>query len=290
MANDQLHDTKKTLSVFNPSKESPLKYTDLLVYCFRAFQDSYRTVPSCRRIAKNTGLREQTVAEATERLHNHGLLTGEGKVISPCPRAEWFVTLEKLQERFPEGPSCRWFQNWTTFIRSPGIDNPISVPTVLVYSLVRHSIFHDWKPSQGWSLAYLAELTATNEKTVGAALSTLEESGFLTVLEGMRFKLYRLSETQLKCFADRGVWSGNSSEPDEIVDELAPAAAAFDEKAAAKEEFVEYLNRFPISNKQRDQIYHSIVKSQQWPKGWREKAFELIEIAMPKPPSPLRAS
>jgi DNA-binding transcriptional regulator YhcF (GntR family) len=239
MANDPIHETKKTLSVFNPSKASPLKYTDLMVYCFRAFQDNYGTIPSCRRIAKNTGLREQTVAEATERLHNHRLLTGDGKVISPCPRADWFIPLERLQERFPEGPAFRWFQNWTTLIRSPGMGNPISVPAVLVYSLVRHSIFNNWKPSQGWTLAYLAELTATNEKTVGAALSTLEEAGFLTVLQGMRFKIYRLSETQLKCFADRGVWSGNSAEPDEIVDELAPAAVAFDEKMAAKAGLVE---------------------------------------------------
>ena len=286
MANDQLHDTKKTLSIFCPSKASPLKYTDLLVYCFRAFQDSYRTIPSCRRIAKNTGLREQTVAEATERLHNHGLLTGDGTVISPCPRAEWFVTLERLEERFPEGPNFRWYQNWTTLIRSPGIDNPISVPTVLIYSLVRHSILHNWKPSQGWSLGYLGELTATNEKTVSASLSTLEENGFLTMLDGMRFKLYRLSEAQLKCFADRGVWSGNSAEPDEMVDELAPKAAAFDEKAEAKAQLVDYLVRWPISDKEKDQIYHTIVKSRQWPNSWRDQALALIEAAMPKPPSP----
>lgn len=270
---------KKTLSLFCPNKKSPLSYTELLVFCHRADQHRYDTVPSCRRAAKATGLREQTVSNSTQRLREHGLLSEDDTVISPCRHLDWFQPLDSLKERFPEGPEFRWLQNWKTLIRTPG-DNILSTPCVMVYSLIRHSVEQKWKPAQGWTQEYLALMTATNPKTVGAALDTLEENGFLKVLDGMRFQLFRLRESQAACFSDKQAWSGNSSEPDEFLDDFGPGSDRLDERHKAKADLEDYMVRWPIQMKYKEAIVKAVMKEDGWEQSWQEWAFELIEKYM----------
>lgn len=277
---DTLHETKKSLTIFCPSKESPLSYADLLVYCYRADQFRYGALPTNRRVAKGTGLKEGTVAEATTRLTGHDLLDAEAAVISPCRRMDWFITNDKLKEMNPDKSEFSWFQNWKTLIRQPGADNPLTLPCVLVYGVIRHSIFQGWKPSSGWTHEYLALLTATNPKTVSKSLETLEANGFLSVLDGMRFRLYGLRESQLACFADRCAWSGNSSEPDELVEEVSSASAQLDERHAARKALAQYLQHFFTSDEPRKKLFNIIVQSPHPVSTWRDQVdWYMKEIA-----------
>lgn len=271
---------KKTVKLFSPSKEFPLRYPDLLVYCYRVGQSRFDTVPSVRRTAKSTGLREATVATATERLGEHGMVDPFAAVIHPCPHLDWFCRLSSLEEKSPNGPEFMWLQNWTTLVRRPGVDNPLTVPCVLIYSLVRHSIINRWKPSAGWTHEYLAQATATNPKTVFASLRTLEDYGFLSVLDGMRFRLFEMRESQLSCFADKKVWTASSVDPDEIANSFGPGSDKLDKRLAAQKHLVEYVDGWYFNQDTKNKIVAAVMKMDGWETNWQEIVNDVIEPIM----------
>jgi DNA-binding transcriptional regulator YhcF (GntR family) len=199
--NDQFEE-KKFVTMFFTSKDCLLTYPDLLTYCYQAHQDFYEEVPSFRRVAKRTGIKEETVAAATKRLRGCGLLSDDNAVISPCPHLDWFQPLDTLLKRHEGQHFTKWLRNWRYYVRQPGSENPLTVPAVMVYSLIRHSVLGKWKPQHGWSYEYLSLVLGMTAKTVSSALSKLEELGFVAILDGMRFQLYRLRESQLRCFAN----------------------------------------------------------------------------------------
>ncbi len=284
MTQDKQFVDKKYVTMFFTNPECPLSYTDRATYCYRTFQASYGEIPSHRRTAKATGLKEETVAKATERLRGHGLLDTDNTVISPCPRADWFQELETLRERFREGHFSKWLRNWRCYVRTPGADNPLQVTDVTIYSLIRNSVFNQWKPQHGWSHEYLALATGTSAETVAKALTKLEELGFLAVDEGMVFRLYRLRDAQLRCFADKTTFSGTASaDPDKLLDEFSPASEIFEKQQAERDRFVEWLNRWAIPNKAKDGIYKTVVRDPEWPERWQEKAESLVGRAMDFP-------
>lgn len=279
---DPLHETKKNLTIFCTNSQSPLTYSELLVFCFRADQHRYQSVPSIRRVAKGTGLKETTVSGATDRLVQLGLLSANGTVITPCPHLDWFVVNDSLKARNPEGSEFSWLQNWKSFIRQPGPDNLLTVPSVLIYSVIRHAIHHNWKPSGGWTQEYLAQLTRTNAKTVAKSLSVLEEKGFLSVLDGMRFRLYALRDSQLSCFADKGAWSGNSAEPDELVDGFSPASAEAEMRYQQIQELAGHLAKQPISDLAKRKLLTVITNGPHPVSTWRDQAdFCIAELLKP---------
>ncbi len=275
-------DNKKSLSVFCTSKESLLTYADLLVYCYRVNQHAYETIPSHRRAAKATGLKEETVASATSRLHHNGLLLADGAVVAPPPRLNWFRQLDSLKEKFGDEHFSMWFQNWRCYVRQPGAENPMTVPCVMLYSLIRHSVRQGWKPSEGWSHEYLSLITGINAKTVSSSLERLEASGFITVREGMRFVLYKLRDCQLAFFADKRAWSGvGSVDPDEMVDGFSPVSQAIEEHAIAKAALVVMLNNNPISDHDKDRIYKGIISQDGWYRGeWQKAVIERVGKVM----------
>jgi len=277
---DKLLTTKKTISVFNTAKDSPLNYADLLTFCFRAGQHRYSTVPSIRRVAKNTGLKEATVSASTSRLAELGLLNADASIISPCPHRDWFVSSEALEQRFPQESDLSWFLNWKSLVRRPGNDNPLTVPAVLTYSLIRHSVHNTWKPNGGWTHDYLAVLTGTNPKTVTAVLDKLEQLGFLMVLDGMRFRLFQLRESQLACFADKVTPSGGSSEPDEIVNDFGPGSEALERDHRERAALVEYLMPFPLADKVKRRIVERITERNDWRDTWRDLAKKCVAACM----------
>jgi DNA-binding transcriptional regulator YhcF (GntR family) len=274
---DPLHETKKNLTIFCTNSHSPLTYSELLVFCFRADQHRYQSLPSIRRVAKGTGLKETTVSGATDRLVQLGLLAADGTVVTPCPHLDWFVINDSLRARYPDGPEFSWLQNWKSLIRQPGGDNLLTVPSVLIYSVIRHAIHHKWKPSGGWTQEYLAQLTRTNSKTVAKSLTILEEKGFLSVLDGMRFRLYALRDSQLSCFADKGTWSGNSSEPDELVDTFSPASAEAEKRYQRVQELADHLAQKPISDLAKREFLKVIINSPHPVSTWREHADYLAD-------------
>ena len=238
-------------------------------------------IPSYRRIAKAIGVKEETVSAATERLQKVDLLAADGAVVSPCPRLEWFQQSDALLEQFGDKHFSLWFRNWRCFVRRPGFDNPLRVTDVLVYSVIFNSAVKDWKPLHGWSKEYLALVTRTSPETVSKSLDRLEELGFLTVLDGMRFKLFKLRDSQLKCFSDKVVHSGVASpDPDEFVDEFAPASQVLEQSEKANREFIEWLKRWPISHKDKDRVYYAVYRHSEWPQGWQDKAVKLVENIM----------
>jgi len=269
-------ETKKYISISNPSKESPLSYVDLLVYCYRANQDQFDTVPSFRRVAKATGLKEQTVSDATSRLIKFKLLTEECEVFHPCPNPNWFITLDKLKLKNPDGPEFRWRQNWRTYVRAPGESNPLTVPCVLIYSVLRHSVLQKWKPLTGWSHEYLALITATNAKTVATALTTLEQKGLLEVHEGCRFQLFKLKDYQMAYFADKNVFQSGTAEPDDIVDEYSPKAQGGSQLDDESRQALRYIYGCEINQDDKTLIYAQVKSAPTWPQGWREHADALI--------------
>lgn len=275
---DDLIETKKTVSLFCTTKESPLTYADLLVYCFRAYQDAFSTVPAHRRVAKATGLKEETVAKATVRLRDLGLLNGDASVITPCPHLDWFRQLDSLLEKFGDKHFSLWFQNWRCFVRAPGADNPLTVPSVMVYSLIRHAAMNNCKPRFGWSHEYIALVTGMTTKTVGSALEKLVATGFLAIEEGLRFKLFKLRQCQLRFLADRQEWTGNSSvESDDIVDEFSPVSDDMELKDKQTAAFRHWLQRWPISEAAKNKVYYGIVNQPNWFKGdWNSVAMKAV--------------
>ena len=271
---------KKHVSMFFTNKQSELKYTELLTYCYRSHQASYGTVPSHRRTAKATGMKEETIATASARLQQFGLLDGDYRVISPCPKKQWFQESEALLERFIDEHFSRWYRNWKCFVRQPGRDNPLTVPCVMLYSLIINSAKNEWKPPHGWSIEYLALITGITPKTVSSSLGRLEEYGFLSILDGMRFRLYKLTSSQLECFAGKRAYSGASSEPDEIADEFSPASRILDAKAQAKKDLADFINRWPIGNKDKDRVFKDVTQMKEWPNGWKKAADQIIERIM----------
>lgn len=270
-------ENKKHVNMFFTQKASELKYTDLLVYGYRCQQASFDTRPSHQRTAKATGLKGATVANASDRLRELGLLNSEYHVVSPCPRVKWFQVVDTLRERFIDKHFSLWFRNWRCHVRQPGPNNPLTVPCVVLYSLLYNSATNGWKPIHGWSHEYLSLTTGITTKTVSSSLVRLEEYGFLSILDGMRFRFFRLSESQLECFADKRLFSGTaSSEPDEIVDELSPASKALDRKAQARKDLVDFLNMFPITSDDKDRIFKAVTSMPSWPDGWKKVADELV--------------
>jgi hypothetical protein len=146
----------------------------------------------------------------------------------------------------------------------------------MIFSLIHHSLQRGWKPSNGWSHEYLALLTATNPKTVATSLATLAEHGFLSVLDGMRFRLFRLRDSQLECFADKKAWSGNSAEPDENVAEFGPGSERLDAQRNARAELAAYLEGFPITQTSQQKILSTIIQTKGWEAKWQKWAFEIV--------------
>ena len=271
-------ENKKHVTVYFTNKGCPLAYTDLLTYCYRAHQDCYGEVPSHRRVAKRTGIREETVVTATERLQERGLLGQNNAVVTPCPHLDWFQPLDSLRQKFADDHFSKWLWNWRCYVRQPGQENPLTVPAVMTYSLIRHSVLGKWKPKEGWTYQYFSLVLGMTDKTVRNALAKLEQFGFLSVLEGFRFRLYRLRDSQLRCFADNQTFSGTASgEPDEVLDDFAPGSNAMEEEEAARSNLVQYLGRFPITHSQKQRIYQAVIHSGHSPKHWQELASAIIE-------------
>jgi hypothetical protein len=158
----------------------------------------------------------------------------------------------------------------------------------MLYSLIRHSLLRGWKPPEGWSHEYMALITGINPKTVSNSLDRLEKLGFLTVLEGMRFRLFKLRDCQLGYFADKRAWSGTASaEPDEIVDDLSPASLVLEEKAKAKNALVAMLNRVLDSDHHKDRIYKGITCQTDWFKGnWQDAVLKSVGRILEKESTP----
>ena len=268
---------KKHVSNFFTQKACPLKYTGLLVYCYRCYQASYETKPSHRRTAKSTGLKEETVANASDVLRKFGLLNNDYEVVDPCPRMDWFQVTDSLRDRFIDKHFSLWFRNWRCFVRQPGPNNPLTVPSVVLYSLIYNSATNGWKPVHGWSIEYLSSITGITSKTVSSSLDRLEEYGFLSVLDGMRFDLFRLRESQLECFADKQAYSGTASlEPDRIREDYSPASKVLDHKAQARKDLVDFLNMFPISSSDKDRVFKAVSGMPIFPNNWKKVADELV--------------
>ncbi|MCH7688711.1 MAG: hypothetical protein IH899_18845, partial [Planctomycetes bacterium] len=276
---------KKYVTVFFTKPDCPLRYTDLLTYCYRAYQACFDCIPSHRRTAKSTGLKEETVAKAAVRLRDHGLLAGDSSVISPCPQIEWFQELDALREQFADDHWSRWLRNWRSYVRKPGGDNSLQVSDVLIYSLLRNSKLQDWKPQHGWSHEYLALATRTTAETVSKSLSNLEKTGFIKIEEGMVFRLYKLREGQLRCFADKQAFSGSgSAEPDSYIDEFSAASEIIERTDRAKTKFLKWLNNgWPISDWWKQKIYEKVTQQPKWQDEWFELANRIMSKAMDRP-------
>lgn len=277
---DEILKTKKSVSVFAPTSDCPLKATDLLNYCYRAFQEHYSTVPKNRRVAKAVGLRETTISNSTGRLQEFGLLNKQREVILPMPRLEWFRILDSLREMYKDRSETLWFQNWKCLIRQPGQENPLKFSSVVLYSLIRHSRLNNWKPSGGWSKEYLATATGLDPKTVTASLQILEQHGFLEVLDGFRFRLFRLSEGQLACFADKGISSPNSADPDEICDHVSPASKMLDASYEARKKLTAEVDTWPLSESEKQAIIIKTMKQDNWHENWSKIADHFITKQM----------
>ena len=279
---DEQFVNKKYVKVYMTTPKSELRYTDLLSFCYRTFQSTYDEVPTHRRTAKATGLKEETVAKAAERLRGHGLLDSDNSVVSPCPRMDWFQELESLREQFPSDHWSKWLRNWRAYIRKPG-DTPLQVSDILIYSLIRNSLLNGWKPQHGWSYEYLGLATGTSDETASRAISRLEKLGFLEMDEGKRFRLFKLQSSQLACFADKKEFSGSSSsEPDVFVEEFSPASEAMERRAAEKQMLIEWIKPLPISDKWKDRMYYTLIKDPNWP-DWKPKADRLLSKALEDP-------
>ena len=271
-------DNKKFVTLYFTSKQCRLRHTDLLVYCYRVHQDSFDTEPTFRRIAKATGLKEETVSAASIRLVEMGLLSPDCTVLRPCPHLGWFQRADKLVEKFGNQHFSKWFRNWRCFVRQPGPQNPLTVASVMVYSVIHNSVTNGWKPLEGWSHEYLSLITRLSAKTVAEALTTLESLGFLRIYDGMRFGVYqKVQEGLLDYFADKRVYSGHASvEPDEFIDGCAPISVAVDGRLTARRNLAEYMNRWEIGGKAKDKIVQAVISMPDFPNNWQDKAYELV--------------
>lgn len=271
---------KKSVTMFFTTPLFALNYVDLLNYCYRSEQDRFHTIPTFRRVAKRIGVKEETVSQSSSRLQANRLLNADCSVISPCPRLDLFQPLEALKKNDGNQHFSRWLRNWKCYIRHPGPSNILTVPTTTLYSLIRNSAINGWKPNEGWTIEYLTLVTGISQKTVKRSLETLQEKGFLEVLDNMRFRLFKLQPCQLACFSDNMSFSGATAEPDEFVDTFSPASELMLRDQEVRQEFSQWLKRWPIDEGKRDWVFQTVIKLPNWEQNWNETARKYVEKAM----------
>src|SRR5207237_1303398 len=120
----------------------------------------------------------------------------------------------------------------------------------------------------------------THPKTVASSIKELEVHGFVSVLDGMRFRLFQLREGQLDCFADKGEWSGNSSEPDEFVNDFAAGGEKLERSHEERKALIEYLEPLPLSDKSKQTIVTKLTGHENWPNNWRPVAEECVKALL----------
>jgi DNA-binding MarR family transcriptional regulator len=161
--NATFYKDKATLWVFWPKPECPLSYTDLLVYSYLAYKDSFPAgAPSLRKTAAATGLSVGAVQKALQRLANGGYYR-DGK---PVAMEDVFFSRSSDREHW-----CYRISYWQCLL--PSADCPLTIVDMMVLSYIYHQ--HIYEPGRfSPSYQYVANATCLTTETVRGALQRLQ--------------------------------------------------------------------------------------------------------------------
>ena len=161
---------KKYIKLLQPTKECRLRWSELVVYSYLAYQDTYGDVPPAMRVVRGTGLARNTVKAAISRLGELGLIQDQ-QVQQPF--GGWFATAKRKD-------GSHWRDSlayWHLLIRVPSSELTPIQAGLLCY--LWHCSRTAYAPRKGWSIRLLAILFRAKWDTIKSALVVLQKNDLL---------------------------------------------------------------------------------------------------------------
>src|SRR5208282_2554673 len=177
--------SKKQLWLLCP-KQADLTHSELLVYSYRAWQDTWQEKPAILKVVKATGLSRNTVRKADRRLQTLGLMDNDHTIHEPPEGA--FMPANRDGDH--------WFkrlQYWVCYVRRP--DAALTHIQTALLSFLWHCHATGFHPH--FSCAYLATVLCVHRETMADALRALDARGLLTYTtheRGITFNLRQLND------------------------------------------------------------------------------------------------
>lgn len=210
MGQDGDHDPwvakKKVWMWFPEVGAKTLRLSDILVYCYRAYQDEYDETPSNLKVCKATGLSKQAIINADQRLIAAGLLETDRRAKEPPPG--WFQIKrpETLKGMMPRHWRHR-HTHWDMLIRNPKTAHHVLTHLqAAVVSFLWHCRRTNFEPREGWSISYLSTVLHCKWDTAREALDRLTAIGMLDYhlpkKERLQLTLCKPIEVHLGLFQD----------------------------------------------------------------------------------------
>jgi Mn-dependent DtxR family transcriptional regulator len=197
---------KKIWMWFPDIGAAQLKLSEVLVYCYRVYQDEYDQTPPVLKICKATGLSKQAITGADQRLIRAALLETD-RTVKPPPSG-WFQTKRADTIKGMQGRHWRHrYTHWEMLVRNPKTaQHLITHLQTALLSFLWHCRKTNFQPREGWSVAYLATVLRCKWES---ARDALERLAYLEMLdyqigkqERLRLKLYMPSKDHLALFQD----------------------------------------------------------------------------------------
>ena len=169
--NEDYWNGKKKLWVWFPQDGAEdLKLSELMVFCYRVYQDEYNETPSVLKVCRATGLSKQTITNADRRLIGLNLLESDRVVKRPPPG--YFQT--KRPETIASLGCRHWrhhYTHWELLVRDPKTaQGRMSHLQAALMSFLWHCRKTGFQPREGWSVAYLAAVLRCKWETARDAL------------------------------------------------------------------------------------------------------------------------
>lgn len=232
MAIEQQLSDKRWLWIYQPGSANSLSFSELWVYSYLCYQDSYQRFPSALSIAAATGIHRETVAKTLDQLKSKGLITGSSVLEPP----ELFFHKKSSADA---SHFCRRWCNWQTLVRTPS--STLTLAATSFYSLLLYSQFKKWRlPNTKTGRAALLRIS---RPTLDTAVENLQDCKFLQS-NGPKLQLFNeLTDEQLAMFADRPV--NEDEQPIEFVSPIVEDAETMEIRQVCSKLLNELKNRFP---------------------------------------------
>jgi hypothetical protein len=195
MAQAENHDhwsRKKTIWMWFPEVGgNQLKLSEILVYCYRVYQDEYGETPPVLKICRATGLSKEAVTNADHRLIRAALLESDRTVKAPQPG--WFQMKRPDSIKAMGGRHWRHhYTHWEMLVRDPKTAQYVLTHLqAAVIGFLWHCRKTNFQPREGWSIAYLSAVLRCKWETARDALQRL------AYLEMLEYEIHKAGQLRL---------------------------------------------------------------------------------------------
>lgn len=262
---------KRWLWIYQPGSANNLSYSQLWVYSYLCYQDSYQRFPSALSVAAATGIHRETVARTLDQLKSKRLIT-DNSVLEP-PELFFHKKSSADASHF-----CRRWCNWQTLIRTP--NSPLTLAATSFYSLLLYSQFKKWRLPN--TKTCRAALLRISRPTLDAAVENLKDCGFLQS-RGPKLQLFnQLTDEQLEMFSDRP--ANEDEQPIEFVSPIVEDAETMEIRLVCSTLLDELKNRYPNDEATQaaelKRCFEIIHSKPDWRRPERQRQYVVEALAM----------